>query len=126
MAEAGFLLDSDICIYLLKDSSPKLTARVADQPAGSLYVSAVSLAEITVGYGASALDSLDLAAFTANVPVLPFDEEAARIYGTLPFRRAQFDRLIAAHALALDITLVTNNERDYADIPGLRTENWTL
>jgi tRNA(fMet)-specific endonuclease VapC len=43
----------------------------------------------------------------------------------LPFRRASYDRLIAAHALSLDLTLITNNEGDFADVPGLRVENWT-
>ena len=57
--------------------------------------------------------------------LLPFDEAAVRAYAALPFRRGSFDRLIAAHALALDLTLVTSNVRDFADIPGLLVENWT-
>jgi tRNA(fMet)-specific endonuclease VapC len=52
-------------------------------------------------------------------------ESYARLAGTMPCRRHSFDRLIAAHALALDMTLVTNNTRHFADIPGLRVENWT-
>ncbi|WP_213979894.1 type II toxin-antitoxin system VapC family toxin [Sphingomonas sp. dw_22] len=126
MADGLFLLDSDICIYLLNNASPTLSARVADQSADTLFVSAVSLAEIAVGYGANAQDAPDLAAFVANIPVLAFDETAARIYGTLPFKRARFDRLIAAHALAVGMTLITNNPGDFADIPGLKIENWTL
>jgi tRNA(fMet)-specific endonuclease VapC len=63
-------------------------------------------------------------AFFAVVEVLPFDKVAARTYATMPFRRARFDRLIAAHALSLDLTLVTANVRDFADVPGLRVENW--
>lgn len=58
------------------------------------------------------------------VPPLPFDRAAADVYAGLPFRRARYDRLIAAHALSLGLTLVTNNERDFQDIPGLRIENW--
>ena len=58
-------------------------------------------------------------------PVVPFDQAAAQIYARLPFRRHRFDRLIAAHALALDVTLVTANERDFRDIAALRVENWT-
>ena len=60
------------------------------------------------------------------IPPMPFDMIAAAAYVALPFRRAKLDRWIAAHALALDLTLVTNNERDFAGIPGLRIENWTL
>jgi tRNA(fMet)-specific endonuclease VapC len=58
------------------------------------------------------------------VPVLPFDAAAAEVYARLPFRRGSFDRLIAAHALALDLVLVTDNVADYADVPGLKVENW--
>lgn len=68
--------------------------------------------------------------FLAGVDVAPFDEVAASSYGRLVrqigMRRGSFDRLIAAHALALGKTLVTNHVRDFADIPDLRVENWTL
>jgi len=58
--------------------------------------------------------------------VMPFDRDASLAYGGLPFRRGSFGRLIAAHALSLGLTLVTNNEADFADVPGLKVENWTL
>lgn len=57
---------------------------------------------------------------------LSFDKRAADIYTRLPFKRAAFDRLIAAHALSLDLTLITNNESDFTDIPGLRVDNWAI
>ena len=60
------------------------------------------------------------------VPILAFDEGAARQYGKLPFKRARFDRLLAAHALSIGATVITNNEGDFADVPGLKVENWTL
>lgn len=122
----GFLLDSDICIYLLQGRSDRLSARVADQAAGSVFVSSISLAEVAVGYGGAVFDAPDLAAFVENIPVIDFDARAAQIYATLPFRRARFDWLIAAHALAAGLTLVTNNEADFTDVGGLKTENWTL
>jgi tRNA(fMet)-specific endonuclease VapC len=56
---------------------------------------------------------------------LPFDDAAARAYARMPFRRGRFDRLLAAHALSLDATVVTNNLSDFADIPGLKVEDWT-
>ncbi len=126
MPEPAFLLDSNICIYALRGMSELLFAHMAAQPAGSLAVSVISLSEISVGYGAAVFNSPELAGFLDVVIPMPFDIEAAMIYGTLPFKRAKFDRLVAAHALALDMTLITNNEADFADIPGLRTENWTL
>lgn len=126
MSEFRFLLDSNICIYMLTAASSKLLDRVSEQEAGTLCCSAINLAEIAVGYGASARDAADLGVFLKNIPAVPFDEAAARIYGTLPYKRAVFDRLIAAHALSLGLTLVTNNEADFADVPGLKVENWTL
>lgn len=120
---SGFLLDSNICIYLLEDVSPRLSARARSQSLGSLFVSAISLAEISFGLG----EQINrLAGFLEDVVIVDFDEAAARFYATIPFKRARFDRLIAAHALSLGLTLVTNNERDFADIPGLEIENWTL
>lgn len=78
--------------------------------------------------GLASADEKEMAAFERlfdAAPVVPFDVAAARIYSRLPFKRGTFDRLIAAHALALGATLVTNNEADFTDIPDLRIENWT-
>ena len=125
MAEPLFLLDSNICIYLLKGAK-RLTARVADQHAGTLAMSSISLAEIGLGYGNRFDDAAELRALTDHISVLDFDRIAARAYALLPFRRGRFDRLIAAHALSLNLTLITNNERDFENIPGLKVENWTL
>ena len=57
--------------------------------------------------------------------VLPFDVDAADRYARMPLRRHRFDRLIAAHALVLDLTLITANRRDFGDVPDLRVEDWT-
>jgi tRNA(fMet)-specific endonuclease VapC len=70
-----------------------------------------------------------LAHFLLEVPVAPFDGPAARVYGAVRWasrehRRDALEKLIAAHALALDVTLVTNNPRDVASYPDLRIENW--
>jgi len=119
------LLDTNCSIYLLRGSHTALTARVAEADAGSLAISSVSFAEMAVGYGKRIHEAPEIAGFLEEVSLLPFDEAAAKLYGTLSFRRGSFDRLIAAHALSLDLTLVTNNERDFADVPGLRIENWT-
>jgi tRNA(fMet)-specific endonuclease VapC len=60
------------------------------------------------------------------IPVLPFDDAAAHAYARMPFKRARFDRLLAAQALSLEATVITNNEADFADLPGLKVENWTV
>ncbi|MFL6844618.1 MAG: type II toxin-antitoxin system VapC family toxin [Allosphingosinicella sp.] len=125
MDEPRFLLDSDICIYALLGWSAILRQRLRQQPEGTVAVSAVTLAEVGVGYGEAIDDADELKAFLAEVEVLAFDDPAARAYAALPFRRGSFDRLIAAHAIATGRTLVTNNEADYSDVPQLKIENWT-
>nr|WP_294329783.1 type II toxin-antitoxin system VapC family toxin [uncultured Sphingomonas sp.] len=125
MAEPVFLLDSNICIYLLQGAVQGLNARVRAQRRGSLAVSAISYAEVRLGIRAPEAEQA-LQGFLRDVLLLPFDGAAAEAYARLPFRRARLDRLIAAQALAAGLTLITNNERDFADIPDLRIENWTL
>lgn len=125
MDEPRFFLDSDICIYALLGQSRVLRRRLGEQPEGSVAISAVTLAEVGVGYGKEIDEADELKAFLAQVEVLPFDEPAARAYAGLPFRRASFDRLIAAHAIATGRILVTNNEADFSDVPELKIENWT-
>jgi tRNA(fMet)-specific endonuclease VapC len=125
MDEPRFLLDSDISIYALLGRSEVLRERLGEQPEGTVAISAVTLAEVGVGYGAEVDTAPELKAFLAQVEVLPFDDAAARVYAALPFRRGSFDRLIAAHALATRRTLVTNNEADFSEVPGLKIENWT-
>lgn len=127
MTEPLYLLDTNICIYLLGAVSEPLRARVADCSEGEIAISAIVLAELVVGierHDPGALAKLDNLLRIAAV--LPFDSAAARAFGNLPFKRAKFDRLIAAHALALGLTLVTANVADFADVPGLKVEDWTL
>lgn len=93
---------------------------------GAVVVSAITFGELMQGVrSGSRDDELTLAAFFRHVPVLPFDMAAGEAYAALPFRHGSFDRLIAGHALSLGLTLVTDNERDFCALPGLRLENWT-
>ncbi|MBB5705266.1 tRNA(fMet)-specific endonuclease VapC [Sphingopyxis panaciterrulae] len=103
-----------------------LRTRLTACAPGDVAISAISFAEIALGseQGRPPLPEV-LEAFLAAIPLVPFDESAARAYSKLPFRRARFDRLLAAHALSLDVVVITNNEGDFADVPGLRIENWT-
>jgi tRNA(fMet)-specific endonuclease VapC len=126
VAEPAFLLDSNICIYVLADAEGAAARRLGDCEPGSVVTSAIAYAEVMRGRPTDDPSAVAGAeALFRVVPVLPFDEEAARRYRAIPFRRGTFDRLIAAHALALGLVLVTNNERDYGDVPELRMENWT-
>jgi tRNA(fMet)-specific endonuclease VapC len=122
----GYLLDTDCAVYAMLGIHPDLAERLSECEPGQVVISAISYAEIMLGESRGKLPDLDVVdAFVSVVPVLPFDEAAGRAYAGLPFRRASFDRLIAAHALSLGATVVTNNEDDFADVPGLTVENWT-
>ena len=121
-----YLLDTNICILLLGGEVPRLRQRVEQCDEGELGMSAIVYAELALASWRGKLPPLfRVDAFARQVPVLPFDELSARLYAQLPFKRGSFDRLIAAHALSLGLTLVTSNERDFADVSDLRTENWT-
>lgn len=128
-----YMLDTNICIYLMKHQPQQVKARFEQCFVGEVVISAITLAELEFGVvcsGAAASNNRRmLDSFTADVPVVPFDALAASAYG--PARLANRDRsrdaldkLIAAHAIALDVTLVTNNEADFAVYPGLALENW--
>lgn len=127
MVDPLFLLDSNICIYVLEGRGELLRARIETCIPGQLVTSSIGYAEVMLGIAAGDADRNARAErFFTLFPVQPFDQAAARAYRAIPFRRHRFDRLIAAHALALGLTLVTNNEADFADVPGLKTENWTI
>lgn len=126
MTEPIFLLDSSICSYLLTGRFEIARNRLQQHSPGEVVTSVIVAAEVISG-----IDRLDNAAvevarkFFRLIPVLPFDVNAAMAYADVPFRRGRLDRLVAAHALALNLTIVTANEADFADVPGLRVENWT-
>lgn len=127
MTEPRYLLDSNICIYLLEGKSDATRDRLQQCVPGEVVTSAVVFAEVLRGVDPANLNALEAAGrFFALIRALPFDQAAAENYARIPFRRGRFDRLIAAHALALGVTIVTANEADFADVPGLRIENWTL
>ena len=121
-----FLIDADSLLYLIEGTYPLLRQRVESCQPGEIVLSAISLAEVALGSVLGKPPPLGvLNQFLDQVPVVAFDEVAARAYSRLPFKRARFDRLLAAHALSLRVSIITNNERDFADIPDLRVENWT-
>ena len=122
--EARFLLDTNICIYLLDGGNEAVLGRIAACDEGTVVTSAIVFAEVMIG--AARRNSIDMAtAFFKAIPPQPFDTGAGNAYARLPFQRGSLDRLIAAHAIALDLVLVTNDTRDFANIPDLRLENWT-
>lgn len=122
-----YLLDSNIIVYLTMNSNEGVVRRAAECDEGDLVTSAIAYAEVAHGSLNEQPPAIEqLQAFVQEVPVLDFDYKAALAYASLPFKRGSFDRLIAAHALSHDLTVVTHNEKHFADVPGLKVENWTV
>lgn len=121
-----YLLDSSTIIKLTMAQSEALRKRASHCSEDDMVTSAVAIAEVLYGSLNEKPPPIEqLESFLSEVPVLDFDLAAARAYSRLPFRRASYDRLIAAHALSLGLTVVTDNEKHFADVPGLTVENWT-
>lgn len=120
-----YLLDSNIVIRLAMGAGDALRTRVAQCDEGDLVTSSIVLAEVGYGLNNRQPPVLDqLRALLEEVPVLDFDQKAAIAYATIPFRRASYGRMIAAHAISLGVTLVTDDVAQYTQMPGLRAENW--
>jgi tRNA(fMet)-specific endonuclease VapC len=126
-AHPRYMLDANICIRMMRNPDGRVARRVRGQAEGAVAMSAIVCAEVVRGAtraGSEALATLQV--LLAAVPVLAFDAAAARVFPRAAKARGGFDRLIAAHALSLDATLITCNTRDFRDVPGLRIEDWTL
>jgi tRNA(fMet)-specific endonuclease VapC len=129
---ALYMLDTNMCIYLMKDQPPEVARRFAACQVGDVIISAITFAELEYGVSAAAnpnAERANLEFLIEAIPVSPFDAAAARAYGPVPYATRErktdhLDKLIAAHALALEVILVTNNERDFSAYLGLRVENW--
>jgi tRNA(fMet)-specific endonuclease VapC len=120
------MLDTNALIAVLGGEPEALRRHVSECELGEVGLSSIVFAEVAVGSWNGKRPPWDvLDQVTTRFEIAPFDHAAATMYARLPFKRGSFDRLIAAHALALGCTLVTNNTRHFADIPGLAVENWT-
>lgn len=127
-----FMLDTSMCIYLMKNQPEQVAKRFAACYVGDVVMSAVTYAELEYGVTVSAnraRERRNLAALIEDIPVVPFDAAAAMAYGpvreaTRERKKDALDKLIAAHAVALEVVLVTNNERDFAGYPGVEIDNW--
>lgn len=128
-----YMLDTNICIHLIQRQPPEVMARFNQLMRGDVVMSAVTLAELRHGVERNpqikpAADAA-LTHLLALIPAISFDAAAAVSYGILAAairdrKRDALDRLIAAQAISLGVTLVTNNEADFKDYPGLIVENW--
>ena len=129
-----YLLDTDICIEIIRGRSAAPLANLRRHRIGSVAISSITLAELQYGVARSRdpqRNRIALIHFLAPLEVLPFDQHAADAYGEFraDLERAggpigPLDTLIAAQALAEKLTLVTNNQRHFARVADLHVENW--
>ena len=127
-----YMLDTNMCIYLMKHQPEQVAKRFAQCYVGDVVMSAITFAELEYGVTVSQnseRERKNLVALVQDIEVAPFDARAASAYGpiraaTRDRKKDQLDKLIAAHAVALGVVLVTNNERDFVAYPRLEIENW--
>jgi len=128
------LLDTNICIYMIKNNPPEVRRRFQDIMPGDVYISSVTVAELQYGVEKSAAkekNALALEAFLLPLAIAPFDLDSAIAYGKM---RAVLERqgvpiggmdmLIAAQAIAHDFTLITHNLKEFQRIHNLKYETW--
>lgn len=129
-----YMLDTNICVEIIRRRTPSVLQHLLRTPPRDVCISVITLGELEFGAAKSAAperNRLALLEFLAPLAVMPFSDQAAASYG---FLRAgleargtaigALDTLIAAHAQSLGLTLVTNNEREFRRVPGLKVANW--
>lgn len=130
----NYLLDTNICIYLIKRKPPEVLQRFLQLSPGSVFISSVTTSELYYGAQKSQRVQTNLEAlnhFLLSFRIVDYDESASFLYGELRAdleKRGQpigsLDMMIAAHALSLDVPLVTNNTKEFERVKGLKLENW--
>lgn len=136
MARLSRLLDTNTCIYLIRKRSPEALRRFEEFEVGEVGVSVITVSELRYGVEKSGRAEQNRAAleqFLLPLEVTDLGEEATKEYGRIRAALEKqgtpigpLDALIAAHAVSLDATLVTNNTREFERVPGLTVEDWTL
>jgi tRNA(fMet)-specific endonuclease VapC len=129
-----YLLDTNICIYLIKQKPPKVLARFQTLTLSDVGISSITVAELEYGICKSQQQEKNrnaLMQFLLPLEIVQFDQTAATIYGSIRSELesrgiviGSMDMLIAAHALSLGVILVSNNLREFSRIANLSLENW--
>src|SRR5450830_865444 len=124
------MLDTNICIAIIKQKPKDILQKFSDYQVGDICISSVTLAELRYGVAKSQYQEKNQAAldeFILPLEVASFDEAAAQYYGTLRATLEKqgtpigsLDTMIGAHALSLNVTLVTNNTREFDRVAGLK------
>ena len=129
-----YLLDTNICIYLIKQKPPKVLARFQTFTLSDIGISSITVAELEYGICKSQQQEKNRSAlmqFLIPLEIVEFDQAAAAVYGEIRSDLESrglvigaMDMLIAAHAFSLGVTLVSNNVREFSRIASLSLENW--
>lgn len=128
-----FMLDTNICIYIIKRRPESVLQALLQHEAAGIGVSIITVCELAFGASksASARNQTALKHFLEPLEMADFDRGAAEAYASIRSHLetagtpiGPLDTLIAAHALALGTTLVTNNTREFQRVPGLKLVNW--
>ena len=130
-----YLLDTNICIYLIKKSPAHILEKIRGIQVGDAGISSITLSELEYGVAKSSNPQQNrdaLSAFLTPFEIHSYDQSAATYYGAIRSYLEKkgiligpMDLLIAAHALSLSLTLVTNNVREFKRVPDLQLENWS-
>lgn len=122
-----YMLDTNICIYLMKNTPPSVVQKFSECFVGEVVMSAITWAELQRGLNVHQ-SAETFQKLSSLIKILPFDDKAGEVFGKLMQtgkHKANFDTLIASHAIALNLILVSNNEKDFTDFD-LTVENWTI
>lgn len=129
-----FMIDTNICIYAMKNKPEIVQQKFIENSQAGLCISTITMAELMYGIYKSVNKEKNfdaLFSFLIEVEILPFDEKAAAEYGKICAYLQKngtpigpLDTLIAAHALSQNLTLVTNNVREFERVPDFKIENW--
>ena len=129
-----YMLDTNICIYAMKNNPEKVLRRFKEELDNGICISSITLAELEYGMKRSSnpvKNDAALLRFLLPMSILPFGPDAASEYGEIrAYLQSKgtpigsLDMVIAGHAKAENMVLVTNNIREFARVPGLQLENW--
>ena len=129
-----FLIDTNICIYLMNDHPPQVIQKFREIGVGNVCISSITVSELQYGVFKSKqikknMKRLD--EFLTPFEIIPYDESASIYYGKIRSHLEKkgyvigpLDMLIAAHALSEKLTLITNNEKEFKRVKSLKVENW--
>ncbi len=130
-----FLLDTNICIYIIKKKPSKVLQKFKTYNVGDIGISSITVAELEYGVQKSQFPQKNQKAldqFLLPLKIAEFNHAATIMYGEIRVRLEKqgtpigsLDTLIAAHAMSLKVILVTNNEKEFKRVPNLKLENWT-